>query len=247
MPAAGGKESVAAVRLTHVDSSRLVVWADSGRQHRDQRSRMSGRGGDRPVAGRAARGRSRTEAWVGDGTIAPGDAVSGDQSGAWPDWDADRAVTALYRIHYRPLVRLATLLVGDIATAEEIVQDSFIAVHAAWRRLRDGDRALSYLRQSVVNRSRSAPRHRATGNRAAPNPIPGMPGAEQAEIAQLERSPLILALRALPPRQREALVLHYYAGLPEDQIAAAMGISRGAVRSHTVQAVVSLRAVLDSD
>lgn len=184
---------------------------------------------------------------MGDGTIAPGDPVSGDQSGAWPDWDADRAVTALYRIHYRSLVRLATLLVGDIATAEEIVQDSFIAAHAAWRRLRDGDRALSYLRQSVVNRSRSAPRHRMTGNRAAPNPIPGMPGAEEAEIAQLERSPLVLALRALPSRQREALVLHYYAGLPEDQIASAMGISRGAVRSHTVQAVVSLRAVLDSD
>jgi RNA polymerase sigma-70 factor (sigma-E family) len=187
------------------------------------------------------------EAWVGDGTIAPGDPVRGDESGAWPDWDADRAVTALYRIHYRSLVRLATLLVGDIATAEEIVQDSFIAVHAAWRRLRDGDRALSYLRQWVVNRSRSAPRHHMTGNRAAPNPMPSMPGAEQAEIAQLERSPLVLALRALPPRQREALVLHYYAGLPEDQIASAMGISRGAVRSHTAQAVLSLRAVLDSD
>ncbi len=190
---------------------------------------MSGRDGDRPVAGQAAPGRSHTKAWVGDGTIAPGDPVSGDQSGAWPDWTADRAVTALYRIHYRSLVRLATLLVGDIATAEEIVQDSFIAVHAAWRS------------------SRSAPRHRMTGNSAAPNPMPGMPGAEQAEIAQLERSPLVLALRALPPRQREALVLHYYAGLPEGQIASAMGISRGAVRSHTVQAVVSLRAVLDSD
>jgi RNA polymerase sigma-70 factor (sigma-E family) len=184
---------------------------------------------------------------VGDGTIAPGDLVRGDEPGAWPDWDADRAVTALYRTHYRSLVRLATLLVGDIATVEEIVQDSFIAVHAAWRRLRDGDRALSYLRQSVVNRSRSAPRHRMTGNRAAPKPMPGMWGAEQAEIAQLERSPLVLALRTLPPRQREALVLHYYAGLPEDQIASAMGISRGAVRSHTAQAVVSLRAVLDSD
>jgi RNA polymerase sigma-70 factor (sigma-E family) len=184
---------------------------------------------------------------VGDGTIAPGDPVRGDESGARPDWGADRAVTSLYRIHYRSLVRLATLLVGDIATAEEIVQDSFIAVHAAWRRLRDGDRALSYLRQSVVNRSRSVPRHRMTVNRAAPNPMPGMPGTEQAEIAQLEHSPLVLALRTLPPRQREALVLHYYAGLPEDQIASAMGISRGAVRSHTAQAVVSLRAVLDSD
>src|SRR5712691_5009042 len=76
------------------------------------------------------------------------------------DWDADRAVTALYSEHYRSLVRLAALLVRDVATAEEVVQDSFIAMHTAWRRIRDNDKALSYLRQSVVNRSRSVLRHR---------------------------------------------------------------------------------------
>jgi RNA polymerase sigma-70 factor (sigma-E family) len=156
-------------------------------------------------------------------------------------------VAALYRIHYRSLVRLATLLVGDIGTAEEIVQDSFIAAHAAWRRLRGSDRALSYLRQSVVNRSRSAPRRRMTGEGIAPQLMPGVPGAEQAETGQLESSRLVLALLTLPPRQREALVLDYYAGLSEDQIASAMGISRGAVKGHTTQAVASLRAVLDSD
>ena len=184
---------------------------------------------------------------MGDGKIAAGDPVRADETGTWPDWDADRAVTALYRMHYRSLVRLAALLVGDIATAEEIVQDSFIAVHAAWRRLRGGDRALAYLRQSVVNRSRSAPRYRVTGDRVAPRLVPGMPGAEHAENAQLEHSALVLALRTLPPRQREALVLHYYVGLLEDQIASAMGISRSAVKSHIAQAVASLRAVLDGD
>ena len=71
-------------------------------------------------------------------------------------WDAAQAVTALYRTHYRSLVRLAALLVRDVATAEEIVQDSFVAMHTAWRRLQDNEKALSYLRQSVVNRSRSA-------------------------------------------------------------------------------------------
>src|SRR6266540_3417163 len=65
-----------------------------------------------------------------------------------PAWDADEAVTALYTVHYRSLVRLAALLLRDLATAEEVVQDSFVAMHGKWQRLRDPDRALAYLRQS---------------------------------------------------------------------------------------------------
>ena len=56
-------------------------------------------------------------------------------------------MTELYGAHYRSLVRLATLLVHDIATAEEVVQDSFVALHAGWHRLRDNEKDLSYLRQ----------------------------------------------------------------------------------------------------
>src|ERR1700722_16770788 len=88
------------------------------------------------------------------------------------DWDADRAVTELYSTHYRSLVRLAALLVRDIGTAEEVVQDSFVAMHGGWRRLRDSEKALSYLRQSVVNRSRSVFRHRVVVDRNAPSPRP---------------------------------------------------------------------------
>jgi RNA polymerase sigma-70 factor (sigma-E family) len=161
------------------------------------------------------------------------------------EWDADRAVTALYSEHYRSLVRLAALLVRDVATAEEVVQDSFVAMHSAWRRLRDSDKALSYLRQSVVNRSRSVLRHRMVVDRNAPKPAPDMPSAEQGAITLLERSAEISALRTLPPRQREALVLKYYADLSEAQIASAMGISRGAVKSHTARAMTSLLAVLE--
>jgi RNA polymerase sigma-70 factor (sigma-E family) len=161
------------------------------------------------------------------------------------EWDADRAVTSIYSEHYRSLVRLAALLVRDVATAEEVVQDSFVAMHGAWRRLRDSDKALSYLRQSVVNRSRSVLRHRVVVDRNAPKPAPDMPSAEQGAISLLERSAVINALRTLPPRQREALVLKYYADLSEAQIATAMGISRGAVKSHTARAMTSLRAVLE--
>jgi RNA polymerase sigma factor (sigma-70 family) len=128
------------------------------------------------------------------------------------DWDADRAVTTLYSTHYKSLVRLAALLVRDVATAEEVVQDSFVAMHGGWRRLRDSDKALSYLRQSVVNRSRSVLRHRMVVDRNAPKPAPDMPSAELGAIALLERSAVVAALRTLPPRQREALVLRYYGG-----------------------------------
>ena len=162
-------------------------------------------------------------------------------------WDADRAVTALYTAHYRSLVRLAALLVRDVATAEEVVQESFVAMHRGWRRLRDSDKALSYLRQSVVNRSRSVLRHRVVVDRNAPKPPPDMPSAEQGAIALLERSAVVAALRTLPSRQREALVLRYYGDLSEAQIAAAMGISRGAVKSHTARAMSALRQVLERD
>jgi RNA polymerase sigma-70 factor (sigma-E family) len=163
------------------------------------------------------------------------------------EWDATRAVTAIYTTHYRSLVRLAVLLVRDVATAEEVVQDSFIAMHGAWRRIRDTEKALSYLRQSVVNRSRSVLRHRMVVDKNAPKPAPDMPSAEQGALSLLERSAVIAALRTLPPRQREALVLKFYADLSEAQIATAMGISRGAVKSHTARGVAALRVVLEME
>jgi RNA polymerase sigma-70 factor (sigma-E family) len=171
--------------------------------------------------------------------------VDASLESATGEWDAARAVTEIYTTHYRSLVRLAALLVRDVATAEEVVQDSFIAMHGAWRRLRDTEKALSYLRQSVVNRSRSVLRHRMVVDKNAPKPAPDMPSAEQGALSLLERSAVIAALRTLPLRQREALVLKFYADLSEAQIATAMGISRGAVKSHTARGVAALRVVLE--
>lgn len=160
-------------------------------------------------------------------------------------WDADQAVTALYSAHYRSLVRLSALLVRDLATAEEVVQDAFVAMHGAWRRLRDPEKALSYLRQSVVNRSRSVLRHRAVVEKYAPKGLPDAPSAENGAIVELERSAVVKALSGLPTRQREALVLRYYGDLSEAEIASAMGISRGAVKSHTARGMAALRSVLE--
>jgi RNA polymerase sigma-70 factor (sigma-E family) len=182
----------------------------------------------------------------GAGIVTAGTLLAGASHEPVPaQWDAARAVTAICTAHYRSLVRLAVLLVRDVATAEEIVQDSFIAMHAAWRGPLDGEKALSYLRQSVVNRSRAVLRHRVVVDRNAPKPPPDTPSAGQGTL--LERSAVIAALRTLPPRQREALVLKYYAELPDAQIAAAMGISQGAVKSHTARALATLRVVLEME
>jgi RNA polymerase sigma-70 factor (sigma-E family) len=142
-------------------------------------------------------------------------------------------------------VRLAALLVRDVPTAEDVVQDSFVAMHDGWQRLRDAESALAYLRQAVLNRSRSVLRHRAVVEKHPEKPSPDMPSAEHGALVQVERSAVIAALRNLPARQREAIVLRYYADLSEAKVAAAMGISCGAVKSHTARAMAALRADLE--
>jgi len=161
--------------------------------------------------------------------------------------DPDEALTGLYAEHYRSLVRLAVLLVRDVATAEEVVQDSFVAMHRRWRLLRENDKAAAYLRRSVVNGCRSVLRHRAVVERNAPRPAPDMPSAEHGAIVLLERSAVVAALRTLSPRQREAVVLRYYGDLSEAQVAAVMGISPGAVKSHMARAMSVLRSALGSE
>ena len=162
-------------------------------------------------------------------------------------WDASNVVTELYTAHYNQLVRLAVMLVHDVQTAEEVVQDAFEAMHLAWRRLRDTEKALSYLRQAIVNRSRSVLRHRKVVEMHAPKPAPDEQSAEHAALTLIERSAVTSALRSLPARQREAVVLRYYGDFSEADIAKAMGISRGAVKSHTARAMAALKTILEQE
>lgn len=160
--------------------------------------------------------------------------------------EADEAIEALYADHWRRLVRLSVLLVRDVGTAEEVVQDAFIAVHGRWARLRDPDKALAYLRQTVVNRSRSALRHRAVVARhaARERPPETIPGADDSALRRDRRDAVLDALRELPPRQREVLALRYYLDLSEADIATTLGISRGAVKSHSSRGSATLRGLL---
>jgi RNA polymerase sigma-70 factor (sigma-E family) len=163
-----------------------------------------------------------------------------------PAWGADEAVEQLYAAHWRQLVRLSVLLVRDTGSAEEIVQDAFVAVHGRWSKLRDPDLALAYLRQAVVNRSRSALRHRAVVERhAARERLPAdVPGADESALISDRRAAVLDAMRVLPQRQREVLALRYYLDLSESEIADALGISRGAVKSHASRGSAALRELL---
>lgn len=162
-----------------------------------------------------------------------------------PRWDADTAVEQLYATHYRRLVRLAVLLVSDPETAEEVVQDSFVAMHGAWRTLREPDQGLAYLRQTVVNRSRSVLRHRGVRARYVPPVVRDRAGADEDAITSERRATVLDALRSLPDRQREVLALRYYLDLSEADIASSLGISRGSVKTHASRGVAALRSLME--
>jgi RNA polymerase sigma-70 factor (sigma-E family) len=163
-------------------------------------------------------------------------------------WEADTAVEELYAAHYRRLVRLSVLLVRDVETAEEVVQDAFVAMHGRWRSLQEPDKGLAYLRQAVVNRSRSVLRHRGVRARHAgttPPVVPHLPGADEDALVSERRAAVLDALRGLPDRQREVLALRYYLDLSEADIAETLGISRGAVKSHASRGVAALRTLME--
>jgi RNA polymerase sigma-70 factor (sigma-E family) len=158
-------------------------------------------------------------------------------------WTADEAVTRLFATQYRPLVRLATLLLHDAGLAEELTQDAFVGLHGRWGRLRDPHRAVAYLRQSVVNRARSALRHRFVVDRFLRRQTEPatVPSAEASALEAQHHAEVLSAVRLLPTRQREALVLRYYLDLSEAQTAETMGVTEGAVKSHTFRALGALR------
>ena len=158
---------------------------------------------------------------------------------------AELAVTELYAAHALGLVRLAVLLVGDRASAEDVVQDAFLGLYRRWDRLTDTSTPVAYLRVSVLNGCRTALRRRTRLASAAALTEP--PPAESAEAQALlseEQRTVAIALRRLPQRQREALILRYYLDLTEAEIAAAMGVSRGTVKSATSRALAAVGRIL---
>jgi len=155
--------------------------------------------------------------------------------------DISQTVADLYQEHYRSLVRLTVLLVSDLATAEGIVQQAFADLDGTWRTLPGHDAALRYLRRSLIRRSRTADSQRA----GAVADQGADPGADQGGApGGGPEAGLLPALRALPAREREVLVLRYFADLPEAEIALLTGMRVPVVRTYATRGMSSLRAVL---
>lgn len=155
-------------------------------------------------------------------------------------------VAAIFADHHVGLVRLALIMVGDRATAEDVVQEAFARTHAGRGRLRDPGSALAYVRSAVLNQCRSVLRRRATVFRRAVPYEPPVWSAESAALLGEERREVLLALRDLPRRQREALVLRYYFDLGDQEVADTMGISASTARSTIARGLASLSRTLKS-
>ncbi|MET9170907.1 MULTISPECIES: SigE family RNA polymerase sigma factor [Streptomyces] len=154
-------------------------------------------------------------------------------------------LTETYRAHYRSLLGLAALLLDDTASCEDVVQEAFIRVHSARKRVRDPQKTLAYLRQTVVNLSRSTLRRRILGLKLLSKPMPDMASAEEGAYDQLERRDLIKAMKGLQRRQREVLVLRYFADMTEAQVAETLGISLGSVKAYGSRGIAALRVAME--
>src|SRR5262245_48958469 len=141
------------------------------------------------------------------------------------------ALAEMFRAHHVELVKLAAVMTGDLATAEDVVQDVFERLHQRWPGRSSQEVGLAYARASVLNGCRSAHRRAAVRRRYVLR-VAGQaqPGADAAAAAA-DRGALAAALRKLPRRQREALVLRYYCDLDVAEIARILRIGPSSVRS----------------
>lgn len=147
-------------------------------------------------------------------------------------------LTELFRERHVELVRLALLVVGDLATAEDVVQDAFEQLHRRWHTLRRQSSALDYVRSTVLNRGRSVLRRRGVARRYEPRIA--TPASVEDRSAVEQRSVFLDAFRLLPRRQREVLALRYYLDLSVADTAAVLRLSEGTVRSTASRGLAAL-------
>ena len=154
----------------------------------------------------------------------------------------------MHREHYRSLVKLASLLIDDRAMCEEVVQDAFVAVFRSSARLRDESRLPAYLRSAVLNGARSQLRKRQvrTRLRSVDAPVADVASAETGALIADDKRALLAALRSLPDRQRDVLVLRFYLDLSESEIATTLGIGAGTVKTHTRRGLDALARELET-
>ena len=160
--------------------------------------------------------------------------------------DAVAVLTELYRLHALALIRLAYVMLGDRQAAEDVVQDAFAGLYRRWGQLADQAKAVPYLRASVLNGCRSAIRRQ--------RPVMELVELDSAEtsaeavmLAGEQQRVLMRAIRRLPQRQRETLVLRFYLDEPDTEIARLMGVRESTVRSTTHRALAALGRLLGEE
>ena len=171
------------------------------------------------------------------------------ESGPWSAdvvSDPDIAITALFDGQYTRMLRVAVVMLGDRAAAEDVVQDAFLALHANWERVHNKPEAVGYLHRSVVNGARSRMRRAAVAFRLRPPRQPDAASAEDSALATLIAGPLLEAMRALPRREREAVLFRHYLDLSEQQTADALGLRPGSVKGYASRGLAKLRTALNS-
>ncbi len=166
-----------------------------------------------------------------------------------PPWTGrSDAVAALFHTHHRRLVGLASLLCEDQATSEDVVQEAFAGLYRLWWQLRDPHSAIAYLNKAVVNGSRDHLRRRRRADalmlRMVPKPE-ALSSAEQDVMSRDEGDRLWQAIRTLPQRQRQVLVLRYYLDQSEAEIAETINVSRGSVKRHATRGLAALASYLE--
>jgi RNA polymerase sigma-70 factor (sigma-E family) len=167
-------------------------------------------------------------------------------AGRWTVRPTD-VVDDLYREHAWRLTRLAMVLVGDLESAQDIVQDAFIGLYRAWPRLRDPEKAPMYLRAAVLNGARSVLRSRRRRQSLRLPYDPPVWSAEAAVMVREDQRAVLAAIARLSPRQREVLALRYYLCLSHAEIAEAMAVTAGTVSSTISHAMTALARQLEED
>jgi RNA polymerase sigma-70 factor (sigma-E family) len=178
----------------------------------------------------------------------PGPPVPGDLALDLRDAERETAIARVFDSHHAQLVRLAALL-GAGNEAEDVVAEAFCQLYRRWSKLRSPDAALAYVRGAVVNLVRMRLRHLQVVRRHSESTRPPADNtsAEHDVLLREDQRALVVALDALAERQREVIVLRYWMDLKESEIAAAMGISCGAVKSHAARAMASLSRAMDKE
>ncbi|MFF7249683.1 RNA polymerase sigma factor [Embleya sp. NPDC008237] len=159
------------------------------------------------------------------------------------DSDREVQVARLFDLHYPSMLRLATLLGAD--DPENIVAEAYYEIYRKFRKLRTPEAAAAYLRSVVCNLVRMRIRHLQVARRHVEEPVDTVASAETSALLRDDQQALIRALRELPARQREALVLRHWLGLKEKEIASTMGISVGSVKTHTARGLATLTHAME--